>query len=142
MGRKITRIIIHHSASSRDTTTVAQIEGWHLKEGYTGIGYHKIITGDGTAHQGRADEAIGAHAYGSNHDSLGICVTGNFDKEHPSAAQRKTLVQTLAVLCRRHGIPPERIIGHRDTIATACPGKNLYADLPAIRREVAGYLPK
>lgn len=138
--RKITRIVIHHSASGRDTTTVADITRWHIEKKYDGIGYHRVIEGDGEVKMGRADERIGAHAYGANTGSLGICLTGNFDTEKPSPAQVEALVQVLAALCKRHGLPASAIVGHRDTIATSCPGENLYDQLPAIRTRVAGYL--
>ena len=138
--RNITRIVIHHSASSRTGTTLALIDAWHRNQGYDGIGYHRVIEGNGAVRQGRADSRIGAHAYGHNHDSIGICVTGNFETETPTTAQIDALVQTCAVLCKRHGIPAAAIVAHRDLMATACPGKNLYSQLPAIRSRVAGYL--
>lgn len=140
--RKITKIVIHHSASARDTTTIADITRWHLEKKYDGIGYHRVIEGDGEVKMGRDDERIGAHAYGANTSTLGICLTGNFDKEKPDPRQIEALIQTLAVLCKRHGLKASSIIGHRDTIATSCPGKYLFEQLPAIRQRVAGYLVK
>jgi N-acetyl-anhydromuramyl-L-alanine amidase AmpD len=116
------------------------IEQWHLGKGYAGIGYHYIITGDGKLHTGRPATEVGAHAYGRNSDTLGICLTGNFDKEKPSDAQMKTLIQLLATLCQRHKLRTAAIIGHRDTIATSCPGANVYNKLSYIKTEVAKYL--
>ena len=138
--RPIKRIIIHHSASPRVTTTIQQIEGWHKKAGYKGVGYHKVIEGGGLVRQGRPDEEIGAHAYGHNHDSLGVCVVGNFENEQPDEAQIDALVQVLATLCKRHGLKASAIFGHRDVNPTACPGKHLFSKLPAIRQRVAAYL--
>lgn len=138
--RKINDIVIHHSASARDTTTVAMIKSWHLAKGYSDIGYHYVITGDGKLHVGRPAEQIGAHAYGRNTDTLGINLTGNFDIEKPKPGQVDTLVQLLATLCKRHKLKPSDILGHRDTIATSCPGNNLYNMLPEIRKKVATYL--
>lgn len=140
--RKINKIVVHHSASPRDTTTIADITRWHLEKKYDGIGYHRVIEGDGTVKMGRDDTRIGAHAYGANTGTLGVCVTGNFDKEKPSPAQLEALIQTLAALCKRHGVKASGIIGHRDTIATSCPGQHLFSQLPAIRQRVAGYLAK
>ena len=138
--RTIKRIVIHHSASPKNSTTVKDIERWHVAEGYDGIGYNRIIEGDGDVVMGRDDARIPAHAYGHNKDSLGICVIGNFEKEAPSQQQIERLVQVLAILCKRYGVAAEAIVGHRDLLPTACPGKNLYNQLPAIRARVAGYL--
>lgn len=139
---KFKKIVIHHTASPRDTTTLEMVTKWHTDKGWNGIGYHRFIDGKGKLYQGRPDSQIGAHAYGHNRDTMGICVAGNFDRESLGAAQRKTLVQTLAVLCARHGLTEKDIIGHRDLMATSCPGGDLYDELPSIRKDVAGYLKK
>lgn len=138
--RKISRIVIHHSASPKATTTIQDIERWHKEKGYNGVGYHKVIEGGGITRQGRPDEVVGAHAYGHNTGTLGVCVCGNFDSEEPDAEQLKELVQVLAVLCKRHGLKAGAIVGHRDVNATSCPGKNLFSKLPDIRQRVTGYL--
>lgn len=149
MARKITHIVIHCSASDRHKTTPQQIDRWHRARGWDGIGYHRVIDGAGTVHQGRPDDRIGAHAEGFNTHSLGICLTGNFDKDvlAEGDAQFKALVQACAVLCKRYGLTPDRIIGHRDTyaklkkpVAKTCPGRTAYALLPRLRELVGGYL--
>lgn len=138
-------LVIHHSASPA-TTTVDDIRRWHVQgNGWSDVGYHKIIKANGSISQGRADVRPGAHAPGVNSSSLGICLIGDFSTVLPPAAQRKTLVQTLASLCKRYGLTSAAIIGHRDAGAahgysTRCPGDALYNDLPAIRREVDRYL--
>lgn len=138
--RPIKKIILHHSASGRDTTTIKDIERWHLEKKYNGIGYHLVIEGGGLLRTGRPYEKIGAHAQGFNTGSIGICLTGNFEEEEPDEEQIKQLVQVLATLCKRHGLPVSAIVGHRDVNKTACPGKNLYKLLPLIRQKVAVYL--
>lgn len=147
--RRIEWLVVHCSASDRHKTTVEDIERWHEARGFDGIGYHRIILGDGTVRQGRHDQKVGAHAQGFNSHSLGICLTGNFDKDvlQEEDAQFRALVQVCAVLCKRHGIPPERIIGHRDTykllrkkVAKSCPGNTAYALMPRLRELVTSYL--
>ena len=137
---KITKIIVHNTASDRDTTKFETIRKWHLEKGWADIGYHYVITGDGKMHLGRPETAMGAHAVGHNSNTLGVCVTGNFDLQKPLDKQIHTLVQVLAALCRRHGLQADDIIGHRDVNATSCPGKNMYARLPEIREKVSKYL--
>lgn len=150
--RKITHLIVHHigpmPAGFPVEDPVPTVRSWHVKgNGWSDIGYHKLITPSGRVLQGRADAVIGAHAFGANTPSLGILVVGDFRAKPPTTAQRHALVQTLAILAKRHGVPVANIIGHRDAsrlfpgaAASECPGALLYADLPAIRREVAARL--
>jgi N-acetyl-anhydromuramyl-L-alanine amidase AmpD len=144
---KVSEIVIHHTASPRDTTKLADIRRWHVLENrWSDVGYHYIIEGDGTLRVGRPAHLVGAHVLGFNSNvwkrtyTLGICLAGNFQNEQPSAAQLKTLVQLLAVLCRRHGLSVASIKGHRDFQPNECPGRNLYALFPRIRADVAPYL--
>jgi len=145
---KVNYIVIHHSYSARDHTTLEDIRRWHLQMGWRDVGYHYVIEGSGRLRVGRSADQVGAHAAGFNYNrwtntySLGICLTGNFQQEVPSDAQKQNLVQLVAILCRRHQVPPERVVGHRDLNDTTCPGKHLYVFLPELRRRVAPYLVK
>lgn len=147
--REYLSIVVHCSASDRDSTTIDEIRSWHLAKGWNDIGYHKVVTGDGKVHQGRADRLVGAGAEGWNEDSLHVCLTGNFDTDDIDVNHRqfKALVQVVAVLCKRYGIPVEDVIGHRDVYARlgqrqlkSCPGAKLYALLPRLREAVKAYL--
>lgn len=147
MPLSVKYIVVHHSAGGFHQTA-ADIKQIHLAKGYTDIGYHKVIESDGDVIQGRADAVIGAQAFGLNSASLGICVIGNFQNDEPKKLQVDALVQVLAVLCKRHKLSVDKIIGHRDvagiindpTVATACPGDKLYSKLPDIRNRVKAYL--
>ena len=72
--------------------TVEDIDNWHFNErGFKrtsqarlegqsdlkGIGYHYVIYIDGSVHQGRNENEIGAHCSGANSGTLGICMIGN-----------------------------------------------------------------
>lgn len=147
--RKLDYLVIHCSDSPKATTKTEDIRRWHVKErGWQDIGYHRVIEGDGSVHQGRPDDVAGAHAEGFNSRSLGVCVTGRFDVEAITLddLQGTALIQVCAALCQRHKIPPSHIIGHRDVypllgkpVAKTCPGKNLQALLPRLRDRVEGY---
>lgn len=138
------RIYLHHTAGDGHET-VPIIDDEHKRQGWEGIGYHRLIQEDGTIHEGRPDTVMGAQAKGDNAHSIGVAVAGNFMTHLPNAAQWKGLVHCLAVECKRWGIPVEHIYGHRDvarlvgdpSVATACPGDALYAELPHLRQEVA-----
>lgn len=138
--RNINLVVVHHSASGRDVTTREMIKKWHLAHGYSDIGYHYIITGDGKLHVGRPAEKIGAHALGYNTNSLGVCLTGNFETEEPSEAQINTLIQVLATLCKRHDLTTDQIKGHNLLNQTACPGKNLISKFAIIKKAIKEYL--
>jgi N-acetyl-anhydromuramyl-L-alanine amidase AmpD len=135
--RKVTFLVVHHTASPK-TTTVEQIRKWHKERGFSDIGYHAVIYGDGSLHRGRPEDKIGAHALGANTGSLGVSVCGNFETDALGDKQFRRLVRVLAYWCSKYGIGVKRIYGHRDvgTTKTACPGNNLYKALPAIRSDV------
>jgi N-acetyl-anhydromuramyl-L-alanine amidase AmpD len=124
-------IVVHHTASNPDIT-VEDIHQMHLRNGWTGIGYHLVIYPDGSVHQGRPIEMLGAHCQGYNNRSIGINLTGNFEEIQPTQAQVDALVLLLADLMRQYNIPPEQVTGHNVWNATACPGANLDAILPDI----------
>lgn len=114
------RIILHHAdASNCGAFTIHQ---WHKANGWSGIGYHFVVRKNGTIERGRPESTIGAHASGSNSDSIGICFEGNFDKETMGVAQKNAGAELVAYLKGKYGI--SKVQGHRDVMATACPGKN------------------
>ena len=79
--REINDIIIHCTATRRGRNhTVDQVRQWHLARGFDDIGYHYLIYTDGTLHLGRPVEQVGAHAYGHNQHSIGICYVGGLDR--------------------------------------------------------------
>ena len=116
------RIIIHHSASP--DVPASTIHGWHLGQKWAGIGYHFVIRANGAIERGRPEWAIGSHSGpDGNGDSIGIVLTGNFETGKPTTAQMDSLVWLLKdYLFPKYGVKP--VIGHKDVMATACPGKN------------------
>ena len=62
--------MVHCSDTPNDQSVQAKdIHIMHLNFGWDGIGYHKIITRDGSIN-GRPEYWIGAHVYGKNNVSL------------------------------------------------------------------------
>ena len=126
MQRRINKIIVHCSDSpeGRDDT-VDDIRLWHINErGWSDIGYHYVIHLDGTIHEGRPVEIQGAHAFGHNKDSIGVCYVGGADKNFKSKDTRtdkqkysiKVLLMYLNIL---H--PNSEVFGHRDFSTKNCP---------------------
>jgi N-acetyl-anhydromuramyl-L-alanine amidase AmpD len=118
---KTSRIIIHHSASF--DVPASEIHRWHLERGFSGIGYHYLIRQDGTIEEGRPIYIIGAHAGNEgNSDSIGVCLTGNFENYPPRPAQMESLANLINYLnnCYQTELT---VIGHKDIAPTLCPGK-------------------
>lgn len=145
------KIIIHHSASKWGSAAVINEwhrERWgHLvPKGKPSIGYHIVILNgitnygdsvkqqkqdifDGLIETGRpfdADNDIeawerGAHAYGYNRNTLGVCLIGN---KAFTGKQIDSLVRIVLILMERFSISVDRILGHRELkkANTECPG--------------------
>lgn len=120
-------IVIHHTGSPDMDASVEQIHGWHLGNGWAGIGYHYVIRKDGTIEQGRPEWAIGSHAYGENSHSIGIHISGDFEQAEPTSQQVEKCAMLVADICDRYSIPIDynHIVGHGELMATSCPGRNL-----------------
>lgn len=123
-------IIIHHSASPQNTAWES-VNSWHKGRGFPisslgfYIGYHWLI-GIDYVKQARATDEIGAHAYGWNDKSIGICLTGNYEEDlKPTQYQEEKLYKIIRDMMREYNIPESNILLHRDTKATACPGKHI-----------------
>lgn len=119
---KTNRMILHHSGVTV-LQSVEIIHNYHKNtRGYAGIGYHFYVRKDGTVYRGRPEDTVGAHAYGANSDSIGICAEGDYNTETMSEVQKNAIKELVAYLKAKYGI--NTVVGHRDTIATSCPGKN------------------
>lgn len=123
--RNINLIIVHCSATPEGrNVAVADIDRWHRERGVDGIGYHYVVYIDGSVHEGRPLNKVGAHCKGHNIHSIGICYIGGVDlngkpKDTRTLAQKDALVNLLMRLKRR--FPKAVIRGHRDFAAKACP---------------------
>ncbi len=130
--RKITRVIIHHTVTSRDAT-VADIDRMHKRRNWGSasvpywasksplgyyVQYHYLITSDGKVTQCQEEKTASWHAGNANFDSIGVCMTGNFQNEMPTKKQQDSLRELLL----KKGLSIQL---HRDVKATACPGKNI-----------------
>lgn len=137
-----TRIVIHHTGNPTDDDLSAeQLHRSHQLQGWAGIGYHFVIRKDGTVELGRPDWAVGAHAEGFNYCSIGVHVCGNFNVAEPTEAQLNALPMLLADICDAYGLiaSDSVVMGHRDLMATECPGNNLYKQLDTIRGNAEWY---
>lgn len=124
--RKINRIIIHCTATPEGReVTVKDIDRWHRDRGFAGIGYHYVIYLDGSVHEGRPLERIGAHCRGQNAHSIGIAYVGGLSHDGSTPKDTRTDAQRAAmhalVSRLREQFPVATVHGHREFAAKACP---------------------
>lgn len=121
------------------------IDQWHKEKGWSGCGYHFVITNgktttqtpylraqDGQIQTGRRLNANGAHARNYNSEYLGICLIGKTEfTEH----QFRALHFLLKDLMHQYNITPENIIGHYQCSTAGgktCPNFNVPQFLTSI----------
>ena len=136
--RKINKIIIHCTATPEGREhNVSDIRRWHLKRGFSDIGYHYLIHIDGKIEVGRPLHRIGAHTSGENTGSIGVCYVGGMDKDMKKAkdtrtqAQKDSLVKLLHELIYKYN-KDMTIHGHNEFSNKKCPSFNVqeeYANL-------------
>lgn len=119
-----TRVIYHHALA--DCASAADIDGWHRERGFDCIGYHYVIRLDGTIEEGRGIGYIGSHAHGMNHNSIGVCLEGDFRRYPPSAEQLKTAHQLHLSLCDRYG--KRLAVDFHRALDNPCPGPKFDRD--------------
>ena len=129
------QVVIHHTGNpTDDDLSVVEINASHQARGWSCIGYHYVIRKDGTVEVGRPHWTVGAHAYGHNSHTIGVHVCGNFEIGEPTSEQIESTAMLLANLCTDYGLTIDRdhIVGHRELMGTACPGRNLFSQLDTI----------
>jgi hypothetical protein len=158
---------VHHTVSqnnysaSQVPSIIRGIYAFHVKgRGWNDIGYNFLVDRFGRIWEGRyggiARPVVGAHTRDYNSNSFAMSAIGDFDVAHVPSAIVSAYQRLFAWKLTLHGIPAigtvvlnghriNRISGHRDVGATACPGRYLYALLPTIRSGTAsrmGTLPR
>jgi N-acetyl-anhydromuramyl-L-alanine amidase AmpD len=144
-----TMVVIHHTDTPKNFT-VEQIARYHvfgerkdtdgslIKGPWPGIGYHFVITADGTIYRCQNEMTRSYHVGGTaNETSIGVSLIGRFMQRGYDGKVQKTVDQVptspqlisagrlTAWLMQEYGIPEDRVLGHRDVWprSTACPGE-------------------
>ncbi|WP_411104573.1 peptidoglycan recognition family protein [Streptomyces sp. cmx-4-9] len=150
------RIIVHHTATAnvadfsrgRAVALARAIQNYHMDtQHWIDTGQHFTVSRGAFVTEGRHEslaeltagsrQVRSAHCVGQNNVAIGIENEGTYTSVEPPAQQYAALVALCAHICRRYGLPPSEIHGHRDFNETACPGDRLYALLPKLRQDVA-----
>ena len=129
----VTEVILHCAAINGGQFShmspfqmFATVNQWHMERGFSGFGYHGLITPGGIWYKGRPFEKIGAHCIERNRGSLGflliesrkISSLGEFD-DYYTPKQLQTLQGLLSDLYTK-GI--RKVTGHNDYAPKLCPG--------------------
>jgi N-acetylmuramoyl-L-alanine amidase len=123
--KKTNWLIVHSSATPPHMDIgVKEIKRWHVERGFTTTGYHFVIRRNGLMEVGRAIAEQGAHVFGRNNDSVGICLVGGVNKERAAEnnfteEQFEQLKIILEALLKVY--PDAKVRGHRDFANTDCP---------------------
>lgn len=116
--RRIDYIVVHCSATIEGLYfDVSDIDAWHKKRGWSGIGYHYAVLLDGKVQKGRPETQMGAHVKGHNKNSIGVCYIGGLGKDLApkdtrTGLQKESLLKLLKQLKNKY--PKAKILGHRD----------------------------
>ncbi|MDT8719700.1 N-acetylmuramoyl-L-alanine amidase [Clostridium sp. 19966] len=117
-------VVIHHAEAS--TCTIQDIDNWHKERGWIGCGYHFLVRKDGSVYRGRPENAEGAHCYGYNSNSLGVCFEGNYMVDSMPDVQKQSGIELIKYLLQRYNL--SRIEPHRALYNTSCPGNKFPFD--------------
>ena len=120
-------MIVHCSDTpDNENLSAIDIHKMHLSFGWDGIGYHKVILRNGDLQSGRPEYWEGAHTFGYNNKSLGVCLIG---KKNFKKIQFITLGNLIDSWMIKY--PNANIIGHKEVTSSdkTCPNfdvKNWY----------------
>lgn len=152
---------VHHTATANNYSEadvpgiIRSIYAYHTKSrGWSDIGYNFLVDRFGRIWEGRYGgidrPVVGAHTLNYNEYSFAMSAIGNYETTQPSQAMLSAYGALFAWKLSLHGVDAsstqqwvgsrnfQAINGHRDAASTACPGKYLYAQIPAIRQLAAG----
>lgn len=142
-----TAIVIHHSATPDNAATMStdDIRRFHTSpkpagRGWRTIGYHLVMEQVEQTVQGILGcpfTQAGIHAPPRNHNTLGVCLVGNFELAEPGRGLVTEAARRVADLAEVYRIPTDQILAHRDVKAghTVCPGR--FFDIVLFRELVA-----
>ncbi|MFH8530449.1 peptidoglycan-binding protein [Streptomyces tendae] len=120
---------VHYDGANHITRTgyaiPRAIEAEHLANTWAGIGYNFVVSQAGEIFEGRGWDRQGAHCPGHNVTGIGVQIAIGGDQE-PSEAALAACRALYDEACRKVGRTLAKK-GHKDGIATQCPGAKLYA---------------
>ncbi|MBC7503973.1 N-acetylmuramoyl-L-alanine amidase [Candidatus Gracilibacteria bacterium] len=127
--KQISRIVIHHTAESMDTSKsdadlIRGIYAYHtLSRQWGDIGYNYLIGQRGLIYEGRAggDYVVASHAAYNNMGSVGISVIGDYSRNSLNRDQIGGIEQAISMMASKYGITlSENKKGVRKCMIASC----------------------
>lgn len=137
-------LVIHHTVTSHDATP-DDIALLHKARGWGGIGYHFVITKDGTVYYVGDVGTARANVLNMNEKVIGISLIGDFTKHLPSDAQIKS-AHELCEFFLTAGVWEnlkswDNVVGHKELQATQCPGNDWKDTSSALYNRIKDNIP-
>ena len=132
----ISHISVHHTATRTmdNTKSPKRLLGYQRyhqdNKGWVDLAYHLFIDLEGNVYEGRDVACVGDTS--TNYDPSGhllIVLEGNFEEQAVSPIALDRLIDVIAWGVDNYSVDLDRVRGHRDLAATACPGEQLYTTL-------------
>jgi N-acetylmuramoyl-L-alanine amidase len=110
--RQVSRIVIHHTAQSLDSTKtdtemIRGIYAYHtLSREWGDIGYNYLIGQRGLIYEGRAggDYVVASHAAYNNMGTVGISILGDYNRDHLNRDQISGIERAISMMASKYGI--------------------------------------
>jgi len=150
----IDKLTLHHAACcsaenlAEGKSQVRWIQDFHQNgRGWNDIAYHFLVDRGGNIYQGRPETVVGSHVGGANTGNIGVCLLGCYHPPEENCFQtmtpesRQSIMQLFGWISDVYQQNPATLLGHRDYFGTtACPGNNVWYELPSIRIDIVDYI--
>lgn len=146
------RAAVHHTVTPTTSggsyeKLLRAIQTYHQDtRGWCDVGYHFLVTSDGSVWEGRPVNKRGAHVGGNNTGNIGVSFVGCFHTSGcgsvggsmvPPSVMLQAAGNLIGYLAGNYGfaVNSSTVKGHKDHSgqSTTCPGDHLHAQLSTIR---------
>lgn len=126
--RKVKKLFVHCTASDDRSLVglrlVDEVNRWHLRNGWAGVGYHFLIDKEGSLLQARGLEYTPAAQLGKdnlgNYGTIAFSIHGNWEFTEASLQTAVALVKSISEAYRVVG-EPITVHGHCEIDPRPCP---------------------
>lgn len=134
---RVRYLVVHYSAANADeqalhrncAARVRGIQAFHMdSRGWNDIAYNWLVCKHGYVFRGRGWRVKSAATGAANAYTVAVCFLGDdtAGRDDVTASGRAAIRQVFAFMLR-NTTHPFAVRGHRDFMATSCPGDELYA---------------
>ena len=149
---RVRHLIVHYSGMNSDEQDdhrncagrMRGIQRFHMESdqltpgGASDIAYNWLVCRHGAIFKGRGWRRRSAATGPANDHSVAVCFLGNDSQGRKDATpQARRAIREVLAFCQRNAPNFQAVRGHRDFMATACPGDELYAFVQELNAELA-----